>query len=126
MKTINVSSMYGSTSGNGKTIQLQVNDATGAELISLNIPAEHLSPLVRQLLLLAVQSGEAQAISPKFKMELSTSAVEVPATDIGFAVASPTHTVFLARCGAINVSLPIAHSRVLEVATHLQNLQKER
>lgn len=121
MKTLSVKSIYGSVSDDGKTIRLQVNSPD--EPLKLELPVADLTPFVRQLLLLAVEAGQTQGIPPSGKTELITTAVEIPSTSVDFGVASPTNSVLIGRCGAVNMALLVPHDSLMQVAQELKELK---
>jgi hypothetical protein len=122
MKEMSVESIYGSVSEDGQTIRLQIDSQ--AESIKVNLSAAGLTPFIKQLLTLAVEAGQAQGI-PTPKNELSTYAVDVPATRIDFGVASPTESVLIGRCGVVNVALLVPHVSLHQLSRELKELGPE-
>lgn len=120
MKEMSVETIYGAVSEDGQTIRLHIDSQT--ESIKIKLSAAGLTPFITQLLTLAVEAGQAQGIPANPKNELSTIAVEVPATRVDFGVASPTDSVLIGRCGVVNVALLVPHVSLHQISHELKEL----
>lgn len=119
-----VTGVYGSPSQDGSALHLQVNTDQGP--LQLALPTTDLVQLITQLMTLAVQAAEQPGFPRQPQMEISTLAASIPATRVDHGIASPENSVFIGRCGALNMAMLIPHVNLLEAAQTVLNRQKEK
>lgn len=124
MNRMKVTGVYGSPSQDGSALHLQIN--TDQESLQLALPTTDLVQLITQLMTLAVQAAEQPGFPRQPQMEITTLAASIPATRVDHGIASPENSVFIARCGAINMALEIPHVSLLDAAKTVQDLQREK
>ncbi len=115
-----VSSVYGSVSAAGQTLDLQVNTDKGP--VALALPVEQLSQLFTLLIQLAQQAGEAQGLPANPPPALYSKAVRLASTAHGYGVVDPTTSALFAYFGAVSFALELPHKALLDVAQHVQGL----
>jgi hypothetical protein len=115
-----ISNVYGSTSSDGMTLNLQVN--TNAGPVDLALPAVQLPQLFTLLIQLAQQAGQAQGLPASPSNAIYTHAVRVAPASVGYTVVDGQTSALLAHCGAVSLALELPHKTVLLAAQQVQNL----